>query len=97
MTEKVGPDCLFAAVGRHHPRLDVCSSSSAISVLGPSMLHTASQGPPGKANRKKLLRGSRRDAERDSSPFSFTLSFLKGHAKQSRKGNIRTERSVRRR
>lgn len=65
--------------------------------LCPLVLHAASQGPPGKGNRKKALRGSRRGAERDSSPFSFTLSFLKGHAKLSRKGNIRTERSIRRR
>lgn len=65
--------------------------------LCPFVLHAAGQGPPGKGNRKKALRGSRRDAERDSSPFSFTLSFLKGHAKLSREGNIRTERSIRRR
>lgn len=106
----MGLDCLFEAAGRQHSRLDVGLSftrllpaqkaSSAILVLGPSLpLHAPQpgQGPPGKRNRKKALRGSRRDAERDSSPFSFTLSFLKGHAKLSRKGNIRTERSVCRR
>lgn len=65
--------------------------------LCPFVLHVAGQWLPGKGNRKTALRGSRRGAERDSSPFSFTLSFLKGHAKLSRKGNIRTERSIRRR
>lgn len=42
----------------------------------PVVLHTLPGGPPGKGNGKKALRGSRRGAERDSSPFSFTLSFL---------------------
>lgn len=42
----------------------------------PVVLHTLLEGPPGKGNGKKALRGSRRGAERDSSPFSFTLSFL---------------------
>lgn len=42
----------------------------------PVVLHTLLEGPPGKGNGKKALRGSRRGAERDLSPFSFTLSFL---------------------
>lgn len=42
----------------------------------PVVLHMLPEGRPGKGNGKKALRGSRRGAERDSSPFSFTLSFL---------------------
>lgn len=44
----------------------------------PVVLHTLLEGSPGKGNGKgkKAPRGSRRGAERDSSPFSFTLSFL---------------------
>lgn len=66
--------------------------------LCPFVLHIAGQGPPGKGNRKKALRGSRRGAERDSSPFSFTLSFLKGHAKlkqerEYKEGEERTQKA----
>lgn len=90
------PDWMLARLPPASPSLEdlfchLCAGASS------ATLHTTGQGPPGKGNCKKALRGSRRGAERDSSPFSFTLSFLKGHAKLSRKGNIRTERSVHRR
>lgn len=104
VTGKVGSDHLFKAVGRQHPSLDVGLSSQPGDLFchlyaGASSAPSCSTllGPPGEGNCKKAPRGSRRGAERDSSPFSFTLSFLKGHAELSRKGNIRTERSIRRR
>lgn len=81
------PDWMLAPLppGSSQPRGPLLPSS-CWGELCPFVLHTAGRGLPGKGSRKKALRGSRPGAERDSSPFSFTLSFLKGHAKLSKKG-----------
>lgn len=67
--------CLFFHLAPPRPE-DSLLPSLCWSQACPVVLHTLPEGPPGKGNGKKALRGSRRGAERDSSPFSFTLSFL---------------------
>lgn len=69
-TGKVGSDCLFEAVGRQHPRLDVGSSSTrlltaqrtpaAISVLGPALPFRAPRCGPGASREREPQKGAER-------------------------------------
>ena len=70
VTGKVGSDCLFEAVGRQHPRLDVGSSStqllparrtsSAISMLGPALPLRAPRCWPGASRERQPQKGAER-------------------------------------
>lgn len=70
VTGKVGSDCLFEAVGRQHPRLDVGLSStwllparrtsSAISVLGPALPLRAPRCRLWSSRERELQKGAER-------------------------------------